>query len=225
MIDQSSYGRSGQFSLPLATLRVYDPDSLVLGSSNHLALELIERPDHWHNGCALIVGDEASGKSHMLEVFARKHQIFRLRADQLYLTYSASTLAVDDVQLLISNPEGQKVLFHLINRAVLGELNILMASRRPVGILDLEVQDLASRLAAASTAIIGSPDETLLAQLLTKHFADAQVEVKPAVIDFIVSRIERSYAAVSRAAAVVNSLALAEKRAITVPLVKEVLAL
>ena len=49
--------------------------------------------------------------------------------------------------------------------------------------------------------------------------------MKPAVIEFLVSRIERSYVAVQRAVAVVNSLALAERRPVTVPLVKQALEL
>ncbi len=56
----------------------------------------------------------------------------------------------------------------------------------------MRVPDLASRLQAAATVEILEPDDLLLAAVITKLFADRQVEVEPHVVQFLVRRIERS---------------------------------
>ena len=218
-------GTSGQMPLPLGGTTSRDRDSLIAGDSNALALDLLDQETRWHNGAGLIVGEPASGKSHMLEVFARSNRVIPLTPGQLYLSYAAPHLAVDDLQEIVTDPKAQETLFHLLNRAMVGELTILLVSRsQPHGWTSL-LPDLKSRLAAATSAAILPPDDMLLMPLFVKHFADAQIEVKPAVIAFLVSRIERSYLAVQRAVAVVNSLALADRRPVTVPLVKQALEL
>ena len=225
MRDAPKTGSSGQIPLPLAATSSRDRDSLFSGTSNELALDLLDQSARWHNGCGLIVGEPASGKSHMLEVFARANEVIPLTPNQLYLSYAAPALAVDDLDEIVGDERAQETLFHLLNRAMVGELTVLLVSRsQPRGWESL-LPDLKSRLAAATSATIQAPDDLLLMPLFVKHFADAQVEVKPAVIEFLVSRIERSYVAVQRAVAVVNSLALAERRPVTVPLVKQALEL
>ena len=48
--------------LPLAATSSRDRDSLISGTSNELALNLLDQSARWHNGCGLIVGEPASGK-------------------------------------------------------------------------------------------------------------------------------------------------------------------
>ena len=225
MSDVPKTGASGQMPLPLIATASRDRDSLIAGPSNELALDLLDQSARWHNGCGLIVGEPASGKSHMLEVFARANEVIPLTPNQLYMSYAASALAVDDLDDIVGDQRAQETLFHLLNRAMVGDLMVLLVGRSQPRGWDSLLPDLRSRLAAASSAAIRPPDDMLLMPLFVKHFADAQVEVKPAVIEFLVSRIERSYVAVQRAVAVVNSLALAERRPVTVPLVKQALEL
>jgi chromosomal replication initiation ATPase DnaA len=83
--------------------------------------------------------------------------------------------------------------------------------------------DLKSRLLAAPTAAVGSPDEQTMAVVLTKLFSDRQIFVPQDVVQFILSRIERSFAAMRDVADAVDRRALAEKRAVTIPFVREIL--
>ena len=71
---------------------------------------------------------------------------------------------------------------------------------------------------------IGRPDDTLMAALLVKLFADRQLKVDESVVVFMVARMERSFAAARSLVAAVDATALAEKRNITVPLVRKILA-
>ena len=83
--------------------------------------------------------------------------------------------------------------------------------------------DLASRLAAAMSVAVGAPDDELIAGVLIKHFLDRQISVDPAVVTFLLGRMERSFAAVRRIVAALDEAGLAEKRGITVPLARAVL--
>jgi chromosomal replication initiation ATPase DnaA len=77
---------------------------------------------------------------------------------------------------------------------------------------------------AAPTVAILAPDEALIGALLVKLFADRQVRVDPAVVAFLVARMERSFDAARRLAAALDAAALSEGRPITVPLAGAVLA-
>ncbi len=70
---------------------------------------------------------------------------------------------------------------------------------------------------------VGLPDDELIAGVLIKHFADRQLTVDPAVVTFLMGRMERSFAAVRRVAGALDRAALAEKRGVTVPLARDVL--
>ncbi len=84
--------------------------------------------------------------------------------------------------------------------------------------------DLVSRLAAVPTVEIGPPDDILVTQVLVKLFADRQIEVGPEVVSYLVTHMERSFDAARELVAAADTAALAGKRAVTVPLVREVLA-
>ena len=71
---------------------------------------------------------------------------------------------------------------------------------------------------------IAPPDDVLLASIAVKLFADRQIYVNEGVIAFLLNRGERSVAAITQAIEALDKAALAEKRPITVPLARAVLA-
>jgi chromosomal replication initiation ATPase DnaA len=83
--------------------------------------------------------------------------------------------------------------------------------------------DLASRLGALPVAEIGPPDDDLMAALLVKLFADRQLSVGAEVVTFMVARMERSFAAARALVAAIDARALGARRAVTVPLVRDVM--
>jgi chromosomal replication initiation ATPase DnaA len=67
------------------------------------------------------------------------------------------------------------------------------------------------------------PDDTLLAAVLAKQFADRQIMPRPDVIPYLVAHMDRSFAEARRVVAALDALALARKKAITRPLAAQVL--
>ncbi len=99
----------------------------------------------------------------------------------------------------------------------------MITAKEPPSRWKLRLGDLASRMNAAPQAGIGPPEDTLIAALLVKQFSDRQLKVDEGVISFIVSRMERSFEAARTMVAAIDHLSLAERRNITVPLVRKVL--
>jgi chromosomal replication initiation ATPase DnaA len=75
--------------------------------------------------------------------------------------------------------------------------------------------DLASRLRAARPVELGEPDDDLLRRVLVKLFADRQLAVDSAVVDYIVVRMERSLQAANALVDDLDREALAAGGAIT----------
>ena len=101
---------------------------------------------------------------------------------------------------------------------------LLLVSRQPLSRLATTTADLASRLRAVPVVEIAAPDDALLEAVLRKRFDDRQLGVEQPVIDYMVSRMDRSFAALEAAVQRLDELALSRKRAVTVPLAREVLA-
>jgi chromosomal replication initiation ATPase DnaA len=98
-----------------------------------------------------------------------------------------------------------------------------MTARRPVGAWTLRLPDLASRLRAAPAVAIGPPDDALLGAVLLKLFADRQLVVSEAVIEYLVRHMERSFGAAQAIVGGLDAASLRQQRPITVALARALL--
>ena len=71
---------------------------------------------------------------------------------------------------------------------------------------------------------IREPDDELLQALIVKLFNDRQIIISQEVLNYILANTQRSYAFVRRLVAETDNISLALKRAVTIPIVKEALA-
>ena len=115
-------------------------------------------------------------------------------------------------------------LLHLYNLLAGRGGSLLLTAGAPPSRWELRTADLASRLAAGPAVAIRPPDDRLLEAVLAKQFADRQIEIGQEVLDLLLRRIERSFAAARRAVDILDRAALAGRRRITAGLVRELLA-
>ena len=99
----------------------------------------------------------------------------------------------------------------------------MLAAATPPGRWAVELPDLRSRLNASTAIGVSAPDDVLLSSLLAKLFADRQLKVTEDVIGYAVRRMERSFDAARRLVAALDALALAEKRAVGLSMVRDTL--
>lgn len=214
-----------QLPLDLAHPIAYSRDDLVLGPSNREALALVDRWPDWPAAVVVLAGPAGSGKTHLADIWREESGAAAFRADRLGQAAidaaAQGPVLIDDVD---RGPVDETGLFHLINAVRQQGTSLLLTARRFPAAWGVRLPDLASRLKAASMVEIHEPDDTLLAGVITKLFADRQVEVEPQVVQFLVRRIERS---LSTAIAVVERLdraALEQKVRISRSLASQVIA-
>src|SRR5690606_12761720 len=133
--------------------------------------------------------------------------------------FAGRPILIDDID---AGPIDEQGLFHLVNAVRGAGSHMLLTARRFPSAWGVHLADLASRLKAAATVEIHEPDDLLLAGVLTKLFADRQVEVEPHVVHYLERRIERSLATAMRVVERLDRAALEQKARITRALAAEV---
>ena len=211
-----------QLILPLPVRPALARADFFVAPSNSQALAMIDAPDLWPQGKLLLIGPPGSGKSHLAEVFAHDRQAMILQGESLFdLDILPPTLVIEDAHQVAGRDEDR--LFHLHNLALAAGARLLLTARTPPGQWGLALPDLLSRMEATAIARLDPPDDALLTAVLVKLFADRQIAVPPSLIAYLVSRIERSFAAARAMVAALDARALALGRPVTRLLAMEVL--
>ena len=109
------------------------------------------------------------------------------------------------------------------NRLVERGGSLLLTAAEPVARWRLRLPDLRSRLLTAWPVRIGAPDDQLLAALLVKQLADRQIHAGTEIVEFLVRRIERSFAAARSVVQALDRASLRARRPVTMPLARLVL--
>ncbi|MCR6632941.1 MAG: DnaA/Hda family protein [Magnetospirillum sp.] len=203
-------------------------DDFLVAPCNAEAVAWLERWPDWPSHALALFGPPGSGKSHLLAAFASHHglgQVVSLLAGALtaervpHLVAQASVVMVDDLDRLAD----ETGLFHLWNLTKETGRWLVLAGRLAPARLKIRLPDLRSRLSATPAVGIGAPDDALLAAILIKLFADRQLRVGEDVVSYVLSRMDRSFAAVGAVVEALDAAALARRRSITVPLARAVL--
>lgn len=191
-------------------------EDFLVSDSNAEAVALIDRWPDWPVGAAVICGPSGSGKSHLANVWRAKTAATIVEAGDV------TTARVPDLakcgRLVVENVNAggdEQALFHLLNLVREERLALLFTSDLAPGDLAITLPDLRSRLKAVPLAVILPPDDALLRAVLVKLFADRQLSVEPAVIDYVVLRMERSLAAARAVVGEIDRLALTLQRSVT----------
>ena len=211
------------FALPHA--ESFTRDNFLEGPANAGGLALIDSWPDWPNRIMQLVGPEGSGKSHLAAIWAeqagaRSTSAHALTAAAVPGALATGALVVDDLK---SSDVDERALFHLLNLAREEGASILITSRVPPSALQIELRDLRSRLRAIPTVSLLPPDDQLFRALIVKSCTDRQLGVDEAVVSYLTTRIERSYAAVRQVVELLDAEALRLGRPVTRALAAELL--
>ena len=213
-----------QLPLPLPVRSALGEADFLVADSNRDAVRWLDLWPDWPGGGLLLHGPEASGKSHLAAIWANRAAAARVKAYSVTLEQALGlcrAVAVDDIQG-VSDP---RILFHLINTASARGLSVLLTTREPAARWSTGLADLDSRLRALPSASLQAPDDALLGGLAGKLFADRQIPVPDNVIAFMLTRLERSCAAIAAAVEQLDRASLAQQRKVTRHLAQEALKL
>ena len=200
-------------------------DNFLEGPANAAGLALIDAWPEWPSRTMLLAGPEGSGKSHLAAIWAeaagaRSTTAHALTAANVPAALATGALVVEDLRPADLD---ERALFHLLNLAREDQAYVLITARVPPASFEIELRDLRSRLRALPVVSLQEPDDQLFRALIVKFCADRQLAVDEAVVGYLATRIERSYAAVRQAVELLDREALSLGRPVTRALAAEVL--
>jgi chromosomal replication initiation ATPase DnaA len=185
--------------------------------SNEQAVTLLGRPAAWPNHRLAVWGEAGSGKSHLLDRWARRHRATRLTGNALSLEPPGGPLAIDDADLAAERP-----LLHVLNAAAEAGFPVVIAGRAAPARWETRLADLGSRLRATLAVEIRPADDDLLRGLLQALLTDRQLPVSQKVQEFLLRRLPRSPDVLRRAVAELDRLAFAVGGGVSLALAAEI---
>jgi chromosomal replication initiation ATPase DnaA len=197
----------------------YLTNDYIVSLCNVEAYKAIQGDVAWPNNQLLIIGDESSGKTHLTKIWQERVNGKILTDNENFSQYANrySAYILEDIESL----KTEEYLFHLINFARNNSFSLLLTSQILPNFL---LADLRSRINAMHKILIRKPDDEMLRILLLKQFSDRQLRITPEVIDYIISRAERSFEFIAKLVTLIDQMSLIEKKNITIPMVKKVLS-
>ena len=217
--------KASQLALDLALKPDYSEAAFCITDANAVAWKAVQRWPQWRMGHLLLLGPAGSGKTHLGRIWSIRAGAISLETGQLSgglnQVQRGSAVLLEDIH----DGVDEDGLFHLLNRAA-GDagVTVLMTASRPPADWPVALPDLASRLTAAETAVLNEPDDDLLRQVMEKLLRDRRTPIKPGVLEYLLTRMERSVDYARALTAWLDRQALARKGPVTRTLAREGLA-
>lgn len=187
-----------QLALPFARAAGSGASAIIVGSGNARAVDALSDPSCWPYGTAILSGPARSGKSLLAEWFAAND--------------AGTAVVIDDADAM-----DETALFHRWNAAREAGASFLMTVADSEWVVSLP--DLRSRLSAALMISIEQPDDAMMLELLEKHAATRRLPLSvgggAGAAQYLIPRIDRSYAAVEEVVGTIDRISLERKTAPT----------
>lgn len=191
-----------QISLPFEWHGERQDGDFLVSDANGIAVRHLESWRDWPLGVSVLTGPPRSGRSTLARLFAAMSE----------------GQVIDD-----AGDWTDRDLFHAWNDAQTARRPLLLVGDGPPESWPVALPDLRSRLAAAPHVAIAQPDEPLARALFCRHLDRAGAGYAADLPDWLLRRVERSYAAIEDAARLLDRAALSSGRKISLPMAKEAL--
>lgn len=210
-----------QLTFDLPSRAALGRDDFFVSPTNALAVAMIDSWESWPERKLALVGAAGSGKTHLAHVWAAEANGRVVSAVELCgqeidgLASGGARVAVEDVQQIAGRIADEQALFHLHNLLLAEGGVLLLTSTTAPNHWRLSLPDLASRMQSTNVAQLTLPDDELLRAVLMKLFADRQLAVSQPVVDYLVTRMERSFDGAQNLVRRLDQAALVHRRPIT----------
>jgi len=187
-------------------------------------------------GFCYMWGKTCSGKSHLLSAYSQ----YRQHKGETGALFSAAVLmetdisevmqshwsfvVFDDIHWVAGNETGERHAFNIFNACRAKQIPMLVASQLSPRNPSWQLPDLCSRLKSGLTIELSVLKGQQAMKLFKRQFKDHGIPADESVIKYINSHHATDYASLDILLRKLSALSLRDKRKITVPFVKHVLA-
>lgn len=214
-----------QTTLEFAHNNSYDRGNFLTSECNEVAFNWINAFPNWKGQkMSIIYGNKGCGKTHLSKIWQKASQAIIVNKssdmEEVLLKYSTGiNLLIEDIESLELD---DKFIYNLYNtsKEEMSGFVLITSSKRPFD-WHIELADARSRIMSLNSIEIKDPDDFLLSGVLVKLFNDRQLQITPEIINYMVLRMERSFAGAISLVDMIDKLSLEKKRNITIPLIKD----
>lgn len=221
--------------LPLAlVLADHASFATFVAGQNGTALEHVRSVATVGADTVWVWGAKSTGKTHLLQAACRVAGDDGRRAMYVALPDAVPAiladlehvemLALDGVDAIAGKPEWERPLFAILNAFLARTGGLLLAARAAPLQCGFALPDLASRAAGAVTYRLAPLDDAERALALQRHAAVRGLELDAAAAEFLVKRVDRDMASLTRSLDRLDRAALSAQRRLTIPFIRERLA-
>ena len=190
----------------------FQSEDFYISKSNKHVFDFLNLWPKWEKNFVNIIGDKFSGKSHLIDIFLKKNKGIKLNADSLknddlkkLETYE--NIVIENLTFKID----EKLLYSLFNIVEHDNKYLVVTSTYPIVDLNFNLNDLKSR--AKNFLLLGleKPDDELIYAIIIKNLSDRQISLDNKLINYIISRVERSYSKIYEFIYKIDQLSLKKK--------------
>ena len=199
-------------------------EDFYVSISNKHILDLFNNWPDWEKNFINIIGENFSGKTHLINIFLKEKggviiESNQLNNENLVKIKNFKNIILENVDLNIN----EKLLYTLINIIDQEGKYLIITSTRPIVELNFGLGDLRSRANNFLLQYIEKPDDDLIYAIILKNLSDRQILIDKKLINFIVKRINRSYSKIFDFIYKIDETSLKKKKPIDFKIIKEVL--
>ena len=202
----------------------FNDDDFYVSKSNEHIFDFLKSWPKWEKNFINIIGENFSGKTHLIDIFLKNFKGIKLEASLLN-NESLKEIKVHQ-NIIIENLNkdiDEKLVYTLLNIVDQDNKYLIATSTKPIVDMEFLLPDLISRAKNFLLLSIEKPDDELIFALIIKNLSDRQISLEKKLINYIIPRIDRSYGKIFDFIYKIDELSLIKKKSIDFKIIKEVL--
>ena len=202
----------------------FKDQDFYVAKSNEFSFKLLNSWPKWEKNFVNLIGQNFSGKSHLVNIFLEKFKGIKIEANELTNDTLKQIKIFENIIIENFNDQiDENLFFTLLNIIDQDNKYLILTSKKPIVEHLFKLDDLNSRSKNFLLAHIEKPSDDLMFALILKNLSDRQISIDKKLIDFIIKRIDRSYGKIFDFIYKIDEVSLKRKKPIDFRIIKEVL--
>ena len=202
----------------------FKDDDFYVSKSNQHIFDLLKKWPKWEKNFLNIIGEKFSGKTHLINIFLQNFKGIKIEASSINNDILKNIKVHQNIVIENLNKNiDEKLIYTLLNIIDQDNKYLIVTSTKPIVDIEFILPDLRSRTKNFLLQNIDKPDDELIFALILKNLSDRQISLEKKLINYIITRIDRSYGKIFDFIYKIDEISLKRKKPIDFKIIKEVL--